>query len=304
MSKIKVGTNFHFNEEIFQFGKEVIELKDSSKDIHNFQLLKKRLNSDGYLFIRRFHSKSKIIDARNFTLKAIKKDGGLKEGTILEDGLVSKDNKNYTFFRNLEVSHSKEILKVVNSQKTFKFFQNLLGGKIITFDKKWLRCMAKGGRNHFHYDYVYVGRGSKSRLTMWSCFTDTELNGGPLVICLGSHLHHKLISTYGSTDIDKDFTEAIFSESPSEMVDKFGFKLGTTNFKPGDALIFGMHMMHSSAPNNTSKYRISIDTRYQLADEEKDDRFFFNVDGTWLGNYYNKDAIYTSMDELRKKWGV
>ena len=90
--------------------------------------------------------------------------------------------------------------------------------------------MAKGGGNHFHYDYVYVGRGSKSRLTMWSCFTDTELNGGPLVICLGSHLHHKLISTYGSTDIDKDFTEAIFSESPSEMVDKFGFKLGTTNF--------------------------------------------------------------------------
>ena len=88
------------------------------------------------------------------------------------------------------------------------------------------------------------------------------------------------------------------------MVDKFGFKLGTTNFKPGDALIFGMHMMHSTAPNMTSKYRISIDTRYQLADEEKDDRFFFNVDGTWLGNYYNKDAIYTSMDELRKKCGV
>ena len=43
----------------------------------------------------------------------------------------------------------------------------------------------------------------------------------------------------GSTDIDKDFTEAIFSESPLEMVDKFGFKLGTTNFKPGDAR-FGM----------------------------------------------------------------
>ena len=40
------------------------------------------------------------------------------------------------------------------------------------------------------------------------------------------------------------------------------------------------------------------------SDEEKDDRFFFNGDGTWLGNYYNKDAIYTSMDELRKKWGV
>ena len=98
MSKIKVGTNFHFNEEIFQFGKEVIELKDSSKDTHNFQLLKKRLNSDGYLFIRGFHSKSKIIDARNFILKAIKEDGGLKEGTNLEDGLVGEQNKKLYIF--------------------------------------------------------------------------------------------------------------------------------------------------------------------------------------------------------------
>ena len=139
---------------------------------------------------------------------------------------------------------------------------------------------------------------------MWSCFTHTKLNGGPLVLCLGSHKHKKLISTYGSTDMDKDLTEAVFSESPSEMVREFGFQLGTTNFNPGDVLIFGMHMMHSSAPNLTFKYRISIDTRYQLACEEKDDRFFFNENGTWLGNGYNKGASYTSMDELRRKWAL
>ena len=303
-SKINSGTTFNFNGEYFEFGKDVIELEDSSNEIDNFQLLTKRLKHDGYLFFRGFHNEDKIIKARNFTLKAIKKDGGLKIGTDLEDGFIGEDNKNYAFFREIEVSHSKEILDIVNSQKTFNFFENLLGGKVISFDKKWLRCMANGGQNHFHYDYVYVGRGSKNRLTMWSCFTYTALNGGPLVICLGSHEHKRLISTYGMTDMDRDLTEAIFSKSPSEMVEKFGFKLATTNFKPGDALIFGMHMMHSSAPNLSSKYRISIDTRYQLTDEELDERFFFNDSGTWLGNGYNKGAKYSSMVDLRKGWNL
>ena len=303
-SKINSGTTFNFNGEYFEFGKDVIELEDSSDEIDNFQLLTKRLKHDGYLFFRGFHNEDKIIKARNFTLRAIKKDGGLKIGTDLEDGFIGEDNKNYAFFREIEVSHSKEILDIVNSQKTFNLFENILGGKIITFDKKWLRCMANGGQNHFHYDYVYVGRGSKNRLTMWSCFTDTALNGGPLVICLGSHEHQRLISTYGMIDMDRDLTEAIFSKSPSEMVEKFGFKLATTNFKPGDALVFGMHMMHSSAPNLSSKYRISVDTRYQLTDEEIDERFFFNDSGTWLGNGYNKGAKYSSMVDLRKGWNL
>ena len=86
------------------------------------------------------------------------------------------------------------------------------------------------------------------------------------------------------------------------MVEKFGFTLGTARFQPGDVIIFGMYMMHSSAPNLTDSYRISIDTRYQLAIEEKDDRFFFQSNGKWLGNFYNHGATYTPMTELRKQW--
>ena len=89
-----------------------------------------------------------------------------------------------------------------------------------------------------------------------------------------------------------------------EMVEKFGFTLGTARFRPGDVIIFGMYMMHSTAPNLTDRYRISIDTRYQLATEEKDDRFFFQQNGTWLGNGYNRGATYTPIAELRRQWGL
>ena len=77
-------------------------------------------------------------------IKRIKKLSGIKvSGKTVTIGATTK---------HAEVAHSKEILAVVNSQKTFKFFKNILGGKVITFDKKWLRCMSKGGQNHFHYE--------------------------------------------------------------------------------------------------------------------------------------------------------
>jgi len=202
------------------------------------------------------------------------------------------------------VAHAKPILDVVDSKQTMRFYEIFLGGPVITFDKRWLRCMAKGGHNHFHYDTVYVGRGTQNRYTMWSALTDIGLENGPLVICLDSHQHDKIKSTYGATDMDSDLTDAVFSTNPREMVDKFGFTLATAHFQPGDVVIFGLFMMHSSAPNRSHRYRISIDTRYQLANEEKDDRFFFREDGSWLGNFYNKGVKYKPMVELRKEWGL
>jgi hypothetical protein len=88
---------------------------------------------------------------------------------------------------------------------------------------------------------------------------------------------------------------------PRELVEDFGFKLATTRYQPSDAIIFGMFMMHSTAPNLSDRYRISIDTRYQPKEEPTDERFFFGEDGTWLGNFYNKGAMYKPMSELREE---
>ena len=293
-----------FGDEKFQFGDEVEELHDSSSDLNDYELLRQRMKDDGYLFLRSFHDVKKVKEAAAWTLNAVERKGGIKLGTKFIDGYISKKNESYNFFRETDIAHAKAILDVVNSKKTFNFFERFLGGEVITFDKRWLRCMAKGGNNHFHYDTVYLGRGTKNRYTMWTPITEIEINRGPLVICLGSHNNQKIKTTYGNTDTDKDLTEAVFSKNPRELIDNFGFKLATTHFNQGDVLIFGLYMMHASIPNRSNKYRISIDTRYQLAKEEKDERFFFGKDGTWLGNSYNKNIQYKSIEILRKEWGL
>ncbi len=302
--KIPTGTRFKFGEHRFRFGEEIVELADSTLLLNDLGALHRRMREDGYLFIRGFHPRAHAENAAHWTLQAIAQNGGLKPDTSVEEGIIGEANQTFSFFRQTEVAHAKPILDVVDSQRTMQFYEEFLGGSVITFDKRWLRCMAKGGHNHFHYDSVYVGRGTQNRYTMWSALTDIGLENGPLVICLGSHRHDRLKSTYGATDMDRDLTEAVFSTDPREMVDKFGFTLATAHFQPGDVIIFGLYMMHSSAPNRSDRYRISIDTRYQLACEEKDDRFFFREDGSWLGNFYNKGASYRPITELRQEWGL
>ena len=72
----------------------------------------------------------------------------------------------------------------------------------------------------------------------------------------------------------------------------------------GDALLFGISMMHSTLPNTTDRYRLSIDTRYQLAAEPVDERFI-GANGSWQGNYsYQNPAPRKPMKELRAGWGV
>lgn len=300
---IASGTPFHFGEHQFHFGDEIVELVDSSPIRDNVSALKARMAEDGYLFIRGFYDRKKAEAAANWTRQAIADRGGLQVDTPVTEGIANSENKSFAFLRQVEVAHGKPILDVVDSPETFTFYERLFGGPVITFDKRWLRCMAQGGHNHFHYDNVYVGRGTQNRYTMWSALSDIDLENGPLVICLGSHRHEKLKTTYGATDMDRDLTEAVFSQDPVELVEKFGFQLATAHFQPGDVILFGMFMMHSSAPNRTNRYRISIDTRYQPADEEADERFF-GENGRWMGNFYTKDATYKPMAELREEWDL
>jgi hypothetical protein len=49
----------------------------------------------------------------------------------------------------------------------------------------------------------------------------------------------------------------------------------TTDFQAGDMLVFGMWTLHCSLDNNSprNRLRITIDTRYQPADEPVDERW-------------------------------
>ena len=115
-----------------------------------------------------------------------------------------------------------------------------------------------------------MGAGSKKLYTVWTALDDISLEMGPLAVCLDSHQHQRLRETYGASDAHQDLLEGSFSHDPYELTEKLGFRWASAPFQAGDIMIFGMYLMHGSLDNMSVRFRLSCDTRYQLADGEVD----------------------------------
>ncbi|EGG31367.1 phytanoyl-CoA dioxygenase family protein [Paenibacillus sp. HGF5] len=285
-------------------GKYLTELRDCNDMLEDTVALRNRLQEDGYLLIRGFHKREQVLNARMEFLTKLGAMGRLDPQALVEDGIIGPENKGGMWGGSTEQLQPDfpQFLDVVNSRAVLDFFGRLLGGAAMTYDYKWPRAVARGGNTGAHYDVVYMGRGTKDLYTMWTPFGDIPLEMGTLAMCLGSQHFTKIKQTYGEMDVDRDnVATGWFSEDPVEIVDRYGGQWATTAFEAGDAIIFGMYMMHTSLTNNTSHYRISADTRYQLASEPVDERW---IGRKPKGHYAWGRTPQKSVAEARKEWGV
>ncbi|MCA1597015.1 MAG: hypothetical protein LC772_11400 [Chloroflexi bacterium] len=177
---IRTGTRLLFGSDAFTFENDVEELRDSSVLLGNIEALRDRMAEDGYLFIRGFFERELVLRARLRVLQHLAKEGLLRPGESIESGMSTEENRSVGLFRNLEVAHSPEVLAVVDGPLIRQFFSEFLGGEIITFDKRWLRAMARGGSNGWHYDSVFMNRGTANLYTCWTPLGDVPLTDGPL----------------------------------------------------------------------------------------------------------------------------
>jgi hypothetical protein len=296
--KVQIG-----KRELEMGGKYMTELRDSNDILGDFAALRQRLEEDGYLLLRGFHERERIMRARGDFMRKLQQLGRLDEAYPLEDAVIA-NNKGGMWGAGTEQLKADfpHFLDVVNGPETLDFFGRLLGGPAMTYDYKWPRAVGHGGNTGAHYDIVYMGRGTPNVYTMWTPFGDVPLEQGTLALCLGSQHFEKMKETYGRLDVDRDnVAKGWFSEDPLEIVETFGGRWATTSFAAGDCIIFGMFLMHASLNNTTSRFRISSDTRYQLASEPVDERW---VGVKPKGHYaWNKTAA-KPMTEARKEWGI
>jgi hypothetical protein len=301
--KMKLG-----NRELEVGGKYFdCALRSSNDILHDREALQARMAEDGYLLIRRLYDRSRIVDARNFLLGKLQEGNCLLPGAPFEDGVVNPGvHAPHTMGHN-SVTHQPPIRSVLEGKEIYEFFEHFHGKQVLTYDFKWLRAVKNPDYTGAHYDVVYMGRGSIGKLnTVWTPITDVPLEHGPLAICVGSHKapgFERLRQTYGRMDVDRDRVGGWFSDDPVEIVEKFGGRWQTTDFRMGDVLIFGMFTMHMSAQNQSDRWRISTDTRFQPADEPVDER--------WVGEnpkahyaWYSEPEKMVTMSAARESWGV
>ncbi|MFC0329196.1 phytanoyl-CoA dioxygenase family protein [Paenibacillus sepulcri] len=293
---MKVSMGVH---QLKMEGPYLTALRESNDIREDAAALQARMEEDGYIFIRGFHDRNQVQQARSEILNQLHQSGRLAPDADPEAGLVGPDNK--SAFLGGTNTDKPAFLELVNSPRVMNFFTNYLGGAAATYDYKWLRAIATGGSTDAHYDIVYMGRGTPNLYTLWTPVGDTPIEMGTLAILLGSHRWEHVRSTYGQMDVDRDRTEGSFSRDPLELIEKYGGRWATSDFEAGDAIFFGMFTMHSSTVNVTNRIRISCDTRYQLASEP--------VDGRWIGKKPRAhetalEAPLKTMAEAKKEWGL
>lgn len=296
--KVKLG-----DREVEMGGQYLKELRSSNDIFEDTDELRKRMEEDGYLLFRQFHDREQVVSARQNVMNRLQEMGRLDPNYSIDHALIGKDNKS-VFFDN-KVDYPKELpdfYNTVTSPTVMGFFDRFLGGPSLTYDFKWLRAVPNGPGAEVHYDIVFMGRGSHNLYTMWTPLVDVTLDGSPLCICVGSHKFKKLIDTYGQLDVVRDrVAGGALTKDPFEIIEKFGGQWATTAFETGDVIIFGMYTLHMSLGNYTNKYRISCDTRFQLASDPVDSRY---IGKNTTPPSFDSVERNISIEEMRKKWGI
>jgi len=282
-------------------------LKETCLKNKSDEQLRNSLNNDGYLLLREVIDKNSITKARNDVFEKLNNVDeltdpfyeGISSGRSRRDEL-HKDRGD--FWEN--VSNTKSLRKITNGNILQGVFSRIFGISSIGFDFIFLRAVSGGKFTHMHCDAGFFTRKTQKVLTCWLVFTDITIDKGPLFIIEGSHKFSDIKTKYNGFDVDiHKHMKATIDTDPITFAKQRNSKILTTQFRPGDALIFGMYTVHGTFENyaNDKKIRLTCDIRFQPNNEIKDPRYFGpNPTGTTGAGY----GELNSARPLNEDWHV
>ena len=256
------------------------ELQQTVQPMHHECELHLKLDRDGYLFFPGLIDTREIQAARNAVFKQLKDVDELE--APYEEGIFSHRSRRDELYKDRGefwemVSNGELLRKVSNGPTLQKIASKIFGGPAVGFDYLFLRAVPRGRFTHVHCDSGFFTRFTKKVLTCWVAFTDITFDKGPLFVIEGSHKFMDIRKNFDNFDVvfNKE-QKASIDEDPVSFANKRNAKLLTTNFKPGDVLIFGMHTLHGAFENHATddRIRLTCDIRYQPISEPRDPRYF------------------------------
>jgi Phytanoyl-CoA dioxygenase (PhyH) len=170
-------------------------------------------------------------------------------GTITRASPVWRET--YSRIQECELLH-----RIANSASLQVLLSEALEGDVFCHPCKTVRVVAPDSiarTTQPHQDFPYI-QGTVDTITCWIPFHDVPLGNGPLRLAPRSHLDGVLPMKVVSGD------------------GGFGVKVPplsgwlTDEISQGDVIIFKSMLVHAALPNVTSRFRLSMDVRYQRCD--------------------------------------
>ena len=182
-------------------------LRESSDLAGDAGALHRRIAEDGYLFIRGGLDRDVVLAARKEILEKLDSVEELDKSKPLLEAISSGHSSRAaidqeTFLKSLRTGEA--VRELCHRGNLKKFYENYLGCAVLPLDYIWVRTVPVGGFTGIHYDWVYMGRGTKNLHTTWVPVGDVPRVNGALLILENSHRQEGLQQTYGKLDVDRD----------------------------------------------------------------------------------------------------
>jgi hypothetical protein len=257
----------------------VAPMANSSGLLNDPEALRARLDKDGYLFLPGALDRGEILAAREEVLRRMAAVGEIAEP--LEAALPTGASRRAELHPDLgafwrSVSEGPAIRRAVHGDRARRVAAAVLDDAVRPFDFIWLRAMLAGRATPLHFDHVYMNRGTDRVVSIWIPLGDVAIADGPLAVVENSHRFGDLIERYRGHDVDRDKTRpGHVAESARAFLDERPARLLTADFRAGDLCVFSLFTLHGSVDNASpsGKVRLSVDTRWQPADQPMDERW-------------------------------
>jgi len=258
----------------------IAPLRDSTDAIGRPGALARRVIEDGYVFLRGVIPARDIASGRTEVLARLAEMGEVAEpvaearwsGTSLRGERAGDLGR---FWQS--VCEGPALRRVTHGPALGAAAGAVLEASPLAQDFLYLRAAVPGTFTDLHCDHPFFARVSERIVTCWVPLGAVPIEQGPLVIVEGSHRFEDLVADARAVDVvAAPERRAALAQGIAAFAQSRGARLLTTDFLPGDVLIFGMTTFHASLDNHTPEplIRLSFDLRIQAADAPRDDRFF------------------------------
>jgi len=223
------------------------ELADSSALVHDSAALRARLGADGYLFFRGLLPVGEVLAARQAVAERLAAGGWIEASgrpAAQPRAVDAMEGLADPAFRAALISPG--LNKLPYRAELRGLVRRVLGPQAFSYPGKVLRAVypeTKTKGRYVHCDYM--GSGVQDMLTSWLPLMDIPVQVGGLAVRPGGQL--------GPPRLPQLFRAS-------------GRGWATTDYRPGDVLIFHCLTPHAALPNHSAALRLSTDIRWQLPD--------------------------------------